>query len=90
MLVPKAAMQENDFLASREHKIGLSRQILPVQPETVSHPVKHPPQGKFRRRVFRPDLPHIVAAALLANFIQGTLYRGLALPVRFEEESLFL
>jgi hypothetical protein len=52
MLVPKAAMHENDFAPSDKDEVWPSRQVAAVKPEAVAQFVCHAPDKNFRSCVF--------------------------------------
>jgi hypothetical protein len=58
MQMPKAAMNENHFRLRSENHIWATRQILPVQPVSVPHPVNQPANQKFWLCILRPNQAH--------------------------------
>jgi len=75
MLVPETAVKEDDLFTGRKHEVRLAGQIPPVQSEAVAHSMDQPSQRQFRRGVLRPDLPHVLTAAVLVELIQGGYLR---------------
>jgi hypothetical protein len=63
--MPKATMYQNSRLQLDQDNVRLAGQILPVQPEPVSHPVEDLPDSHFRQSVLRTDPPHDFRAAFL-------------------------
>jgi hypothetical protein len=61
--VPEATMDENDGLSFSEDNIWLSREVLPVQPESKPRAMQHGANLNFRRSVAPFDLPHIPTAS---------------------------
>jgi hypothetical protein len=60
MTMPIAAVHEYDFITGWENKIGLTRQILAVEPESEAKPVRHPSHYHFRLRMGGADArPHV-------------------------------
>lgn len=62
MPVPEATMDEDDGPAAREDHVGLSRQVLAVEPEAVPHGMDEPAHSKLGLRVLAADTPHAFAA----------------------------
>ena len=62
MIVPEAAMHEYDFLSTREHKVGRTRQVSPMKPVPVAHAVHEAANEEFRLGVLGADATHQVAA----------------------------
>lgn len=58
MLMPEAAMNEDDLAARRKYKIGRAREVSPVQTIPVAHPVRHAADCKLGLGVLFPDAPH--------------------------------
>jgi hypothetical protein len=48
VLMPKTAMEENNFPPAGENEVRLARQILSMQPEPVTETVQQTPQSEFR------------------------------------------
>ena len=59
MSVPEAAMHEDNGPEARKHKIGTSRQVFPVKPETQSPRMKATTQQQFGLCVTASDAAHI-------------------------------
>ena len=59
MSVPEAAMHEDNGSEARKHKIGTSRQVFPVKPETQSERMKATTQHQFGLCVTGSDAAHI-------------------------------
>src|SRR3546814_7266959 len=53
MLMPEAAVDEDDLAAGAEDDVGFARQILAMQPEAVAQGMDHPSDKQFRRRADR-------------------------------------
>ena len=49
--MPEAAVNKYDLATGTEDDVWLARQVLPVQPEAIAHPVQQPPNGQLRRGV---------------------------------------
>lgn len=62
MIVPKATMHEYDFLSTREHKVGRTRQISPMQSVAIAHAVHEAANEEFGLGVLGADATHQVAA----------------------------
>lgn len=67
MLVPKAAMDEDDLSAWAKHKIGFAREVLPVEPVTIAKPMYGRSHQEFGLGVLRPDRLHVAAARLSSD-----------------------
>jgi hypothetical protein len=52
VLMPEAAMHEDELLPAREYQIGLSRQVIPMEPVAVPHTMNKPTNEHLRRSVF--------------------------------------
>ena len=63
MLVPETAVYEDDRFPRREHKIGNSGQVAPVQDVTVAEPVEKATDLHFRSGVGTPYPTHDLAAS---------------------------
>ena len=60
--MPEAAVYEHCRMVHREHDIRLSRQILAVQPEAISHPVEQGANNQLRLCVPISDAGHVPAS----------------------------
>ena len=67
MLMPEAAMDENDLLKSRKDDVRVSRQALTMKTVAITQAVQKAPNLKLGTHVFAPDAPHIFAAVLRGN-----------------------
>jgi hypothetical protein len=67
MVVPEAAVDENDFAPLCEHQIGSPRKFGAVQSVTVAHRRNRFSNNEFRLGIFATYPPHILTAALWAN-----------------------
>jgi hypothetical protein len=47
MLMPKAAVNENDELVTRENQVRLPRQVTPMQSEAEPHRMQKPPDSQL-------------------------------------------
>ena len=56
--VPIAAVDENHPLVSRKYKVGVPREVFPMNPESVTHTVYERSDVNLRFRILRSDLPH--------------------------------
>jgi len=63
--VPKAPMHQHDNAPLREHHVRLSRQVFPVQPEPVAHPVQDATNAHFRPRISGGYAAHDLGPPLL-------------------------
>lgn len=57
--MPKTAVNEDDFSATRQHQIGFARQIAPMQSVSKSHAVHNCTYNEFRFRVPRSNARHV-------------------------------
>lgn len=64
MLVPEAAMHENNRGPAREHKIRFSRQVRCVKPVAQARRVQGSPEFQLRLGVTPPDAGHPLRALL--------------------------
>ena len=46
--VPEAAVNKYDLATGTENDVWFARQVLPVQPVAITHPVQQPPNGQLR------------------------------------------
>jgi len=60
--MPKAAMNKDHLAPTGEHKVGFSGKFFVVQPVTVAHSMKHPPNNHFRARVLGTNQRHDMAS----------------------------
>ena len=74
VLMPEAAVEEDHLSTSGEDKVGLARQVLPVQPEAVTETVDQAPQGKLWCRILRLYPPHVLTAAVFAKLVHSNSY----------------
>lgn len=58
--MPKATVDENDFLSANEHQVGASRQVAAVQAITKAELVDDPAHRQFRARILALYGPHDV------------------------------
>jgi len=58
MSVPKAAVHKNHDITFRKYNVGLSGQIVPMQPKSETHSMQHTPYGDFWLRVFARNSTH--------------------------------
>jgi hypothetical protein len=65
MLVPKAAVHKDDFLAACENQIWVTRKFTTMEPKTVAQLVSEASNKQFRFGILRPDPAHILAAPCL-------------------------
>lgn len=69
MSVPKATIDEDDFLAAGEHQIGFAWQRPIVESIPVSDTMEGPSQKQLGFRVLRPNLCHMRTAKFGAHEI---------------------
>ena len=62
--MPETALNLNDSFQTREHKVGLAREIRHVQPVPVSHSVDHSPHQEFRQSAPASNPAHVRRTAL--------------------------
>ena len=74
--MPEAAVDEDDGVVFREHDIGASGEILPVETEAEASGMKHFPDHDFRFGVAAPDAGHY----------PGSLWIG-SVRLRFHRDS---
>ncbi len=67
--MPEAAVHEDRLAPSREHEVGTTRQVRPMQPVSVSHSVKQSPHAHFRLGSLRLDRRHYSTARLRRNAV---------------------
>jgi len=61
MMMPKAAVHKNDFLAGGKCDVGRSGQIFPVQAVSIAQPVHRAPDDEFYVRVLGANVRHQAA-----------------------------
>jgi hypothetical protein len=66
MAMPKTSMNENDGLPFGQHDVRLAGQILSMEPESITHPVKNAPDPDFWQGVLRDDTAHDLGPLLPA------------------------
>lgn len=66
MLVPEAAMNENNLFSTRENEIGLTGQVRPVKPIPVAEAMNQPPNCQLRFHALAFNPAHVLGAALWA------------------------
>jgi len=62
MPVPKTSMYKNDFTATGENQIGISRQIASMKPKAEAHAVHKLADKDFRLSVAGPNPRHPFAS----------------------------
>ena len=67
VLMPEAAMNEDDLSQPGKDQIGSARQITAVQAEPVSQAMSRPPDRELRLRVRLCDAPHLGATLFWRN-----------------------
>jgi hypothetical protein len=58
MLMPKAAVNENDELVPGKDQVRLPWQVTPMQPEAEAHRMQKPPHNQLWLSVGRSDARH--------------------------------
>ena len=85
MLVPEAAMHEDDFPQAREDQVGPTGQALAVQPVAIPHAVNSSTDSKFGLRILAADARHDAAPnirdivenrSLRPPWLQASVRRG--------------
>lgn len=76
VLVPEAAVHEDDGLVFRQHKIGLARYAFRMEAIAEAQRVQGPPEGQFRLRVLSSDSGHHPGTGLAVDDV-GHLPPGL-------------
>jgi len=66
MLVPEAAMNEDDLPQTRQHEVRLARKIFAMKSKTVAKPMHKRADCDLRLCVFAADSAHIFAARFAA------------------------
>jgi hypothetical protein len=77
VLVPKAPVNKDDFMARWKDQVRRPRQVLSMQPITKAHRMSEAPNYHFRLHALGPNIGHDLASALLADGICHTLTRAL-------------
>ena len=67
--MPEAPMHQDNLVETREHEIGCSGQVAPVQPEPVTETVGRAPDTQLRLRVRLADTTHVRAARFRRQMI---------------------
>ncbi len=73
MLMPIAAMDEDNFSPAYERQIGLTGQVVAMKPVSISKRANKPPYRQFRLHALTTDCPHIGAAALYRKLVGHAL-----------------
>ena len=60
--MPETSVNKYDFPPRSKDQVGLSRKILPVQPETVTHPVNQAAYRQFGKHPLAADTAHVLTA----------------------------
>jgi hypothetical protein len=63
--MPETAMNENHCAIFRKNDVGLSRQVLPVQPKPVAETMKKASHADFRSGIRAAYRSHVAAALFL-------------------------
>lgn len=71
VLMPKAAVNEDDLLVSGEDDVRRSWQVAAMQPEPEPQVVNKPTDGDLRRHVLTANAPHVLATALRVQLVHG-------------------
>lgn len=69
MLVPKTAVDENNFLAGAEYKVGPTWKLFCVKSVAISETVNQLPNGNFRFHSFATNPAHILATPCCGQLI---------------------
>ena len=69
MLVPEATMYQNYSAIFGKHDIGSSREVLPVNAKSVSHPVDERADNHLGLGVGCSDVAHVPASSFGCNLI---------------------
>jgi hypothetical protein len=83
MLMPEAAMHEDNLLRFAKDKIWPTGEIFRMQAVSVAHTVHDPPDDHFRLRVNRSDAAHVLGATVLAKSIWHIGYGGSVVQTQF-------
>ena len=75
VVMPEAAVHEDNFLVARENQIGLSWKDTYVEAVAKTHRKNEPPYSQFRRHTFTTDAAHIFAASSAADRIHAVTKR---------------
>lgn len=86
VLMPEAAMHEDDLLQPGEHKIRSSGKIGAVEAEPVAHRVRKPPNGELGLGVLLSDSPHVFADVHEPGSLMA-LGRHTSMAVRFNKPA---
>jgi hypothetical protein len=70
MLVPKAAVDENNFPTTGENNVGFTWKILLVQTETITHLKEQAAYDLFWAGINAANASHVFTSTLSANFVQ--------------------
>ncbi|MCU1284166.1 MAG: hypothetical protein JWO13_516 [Acidobacteriales bacterium] len=62
MEVPEASVDENHFLSTLEHHVGMSGQIRVVTAESKAHVVRQLSHEEFGLRILRANQAHALAS----------------------------
>lgn len=71
MLMPEAAVNEDNALATAEHEIWFTREILDVQAIAIPEAVCDTSYQHLRFSSFAADTPHILGAPYFADRIHN-------------------
>jgi hypothetical protein len=83
MLMPEAAMDEDNFLRFAKDKIWPTGEIFRMQAVSVAHTVHDPPDHHFRLRVNRSDAAHVLGTTVLAKSVWHIGYGGSVVQTPF-------
>jgi len=70
VLMPKASVNKNDFLAARKDDVWVTRETFAVEAVSVSGLEQQATNFELRRHAFTPNSPHVLAAAFRGEVIQ--------------------
>jgi len=71
MLMPETPVYENYFFSFRKDDVGMTRQGLSVEPESVSKAVQEAAYGQFGRHILVSDAPHVLTPSGRANSVHS-------------------
>jgi hypothetical protein len=63
--MPEAPIHKDDLAMSRQHNVGISRQIPPMDAKPISHSMDHGPNDHLRAAVAPLDAAHYPASFFL-------------------------
>jgi len=80
--VPKTAMHEHDRFPPGQDYVGFARQVGPMQPKAIPHPMHYAAHNNFRLRILTGDPPHYLGTTLFRDYVHIPTPSAWAAPIK--------